>query len=51
MKIAKTPPVLAVAMAVSRYQLYGDGKSVPYYWVWIPTGATPPTPPAPPRVP
>lgn len=91
MKIAKTPPVLAVAMAISiaaslggciyssekttekqvptpvvvagapadrvvnypdgRYQLYGDGKSVPYYWVWIPTGATPPAPPAPPRVP
>jgi hypothetical protein len=31
--------------------VYGDGKSVPYYWVWIPTGTTPPAPPAPPRVP
>lgn len=34
-----------------RYQLYGDGKSVPYYWVWIPSGTTPPVPPAPPRLP
>jgi hypothetical protein len=21
-----------------RYQLYGDGVSTPYHWVWIPTG-------------
>lgn len=34
-----------------RYQLYGDGKVVPYYWVWIPSGTTPPVPPAPPRLP
>ena len=23
-----------------RWQLYGDGRSVAYYWVWIPTGST-----------
>lgn len=35
-----------------RYQLYGDGTRVPYYWVWIPTSSTTvPAPPAPPPVP
>jgi hypothetical protein len=30
-----------------RYRLYGDGTAAsPHYWVWIPTGATPPPPPA-----
>ena len=32
-----------------RWQLYGDGRSTPYYWVWIPTGAMltgTPSPPA-----
>lgn len=32
-----------------RWQLYGDGRTTPYYWVWIPTGATltgAPSPPA-----
>jgi hypothetical protein len=29
-----------------RYQLYGSGTAAsPYYWVWIPTGASPPAPP------
>ncbi len=29
-----------------RYQLYGEGTtSSPYYWAWIPAGATPPAPP------
>lgn len=41
----------AVTYPEGRYQLYGDGKSVPYYWVWIPSGTTPPVPPAPPRLP
>jgi hypothetical protein len=30
-----------------RWQLYGDGGSIPYYWVWIPSGTTPPAPPMP----
>jgi hypothetical protein len=35
-----------------RYELRGDGTTTnPYYWVWIPAGATPPNPPPPPRVP
>jgi hypothetical protein len=31
-----------------RYELYGDGVSTPYYWVWIPAGSTLPAPPPPP---
>jgi hypothetical protein len=34
-----------------RYELYGDGASTPYYWVWIPAGATLPAPPPPPGFP
>ena len=35
-----------------RYELYGDGTvTSPYYWVWIPAGATPPSPPPVPRRP
>jgi hypothetical protein len=34
-----------------RYELRGDGVATPYYWVWIPRGATPPSPPPPPRRP
>jgi hypothetical protein len=54
---ATTPVVVTtsgervVTYPEGRYQLYGDGKSVPYYWVWIPSGTTPPVPPAPPRLP
>ena len=22
-----------------RYELYGDGATTPYYWVWVPAGA------------
>lgn len=33
-----------------RYELYGDGTSMPYYWVWIPAGATLPAPPPPPAI-
>lgn len=36
--------------AAGQYQLYGNGASQPYYWVWVPTGATPPPPPPPPRM-
>jgi hypothetical protein len=31
-----------------RWQLYGDGRNSQYYWVWIPSGVTPPAPPLPP---
>jgi hypothetical protein len=34
-----------------RYELYGDGVSTPYYWVWVPAGATLPAPPPPPIIP
>ena len=35
-----------------RYELRGDGTTTaPYYWVWIPSGATPPNPPPLPRRP
>jgi hypothetical protein len=44
------PPPTTVAAANGRYQLYGNGTTQPYYWVWVPTGATvPPPPPLPPR--
>lgn len=49
-------PAPAVAVATSspdrvvypegRWQLYGNGRATPYYWVWIPAGMTPPAPPA-----
>ncbi len=31
------------------WQLYGDGGATPSYWVWIPSGMTPPAPPMPPQ--
>ena len=34
-----------------RYELYGDGTTTPYYWVWVPAGATLPVPPPPPVIP
>ncbi len=35
-----------------RWELRGNGTaSSPYYWVWIPTGSTPPNPPPLPRTP
>jgi hypothetical protein len=40
----------AVTYPEGRYELRGDGTgSSPYYWVWIPQGATPPDPPPLPR--
>jgi hypothetical protein len=33
-----------------RYELVGEGsREAPYYWVWLPTGATAPAPPPLPR--
>jgi hypothetical protein len=58
---APAPPVRPAATAVvsqsdrtytfteGRWQLYGDGGATPYYWVWIPSGTTPPAPPMPPQ--
>jgi hypothetical protein len=35
-----------------RWELRGDGRAAPYYWVWIPAGATTvTTPAAPPPLP
>jgi hypothetical protein len=45
------PPDRVITYPEGRYQLYGDGGSIPYYWVWIPSGSAPPVPPPPPRVP
>ena len=46
------PSDRVVTYPEGRYQLYGDGTRVPYYWVWIPSGSsTVPAPPAPPTVP
>ncbi len=58
---APAPPARPAATAVvsqsdrtytfteGRWQLYGDGGATPYYWVWIPSGMTPPAPPMPPQ--
>jgi len=46
------PSDRVVTYPEGRYQLYGDGTSTPYYWVWVPTGAStvpPPPPPVPTR--
>ena len=43
------PPQTTVAAANGRYQLYGNGTTQPYYWVWVPAGATVPAPPPLPR--
>ena len=58
---ASPPSTVVVAPAASdrvvtypegRYELRGDGTTTaPYYWVWIPAGATPPNPPPLPRRP
>jgi hypothetical protein len=46
------PPDRVVTYPEGRYQLYGDGTRVPYYWVWVPSGASAaPAPPAPPPLP
>jgi len=34
-----------------RWQLFGDGRATPYYWVWIPAGSTLTMTPAPPTRP
>jgi hypothetical protein len=50
--VVVTPGQRTVTYPQGRYELYGDGTTTPYYWVWIPAGTTSlPTPPPPPRVP
>jgi len=46
------PSDRVVTYPEGRYQLYGDGTRVPYYWAWIPSGiSATPAPPAPPPLP
>ena len=33
------------------YRMYGNGTTVPYYWVWVPNGTTAPDPAVPPTLP
>jgi hypothetical protein len=48
--VSPAPANRVVTYPEGRYQLYGEGTTAsPYYWVWIPTGATVPNPPPPPR--
>ncbi len=49
--VVVTPPARTATYAGGRYELRGNGTTVPYYWVWIPAGANPPAPPPPPSVP
>ncbi len=43
------PTATVVRYPNGRYELRGDGASVPYYWVWVPyqLAAAPPPPPIP----
>jgi len=50
---AAPPPTVSgqtdrVMYQEGRWQLYGDGRAVSFYWVWIPSSLTPPNPPVPP---
>ena len=42
-------PDRVVTYPEGRYQLYGDGRITPYYWVWVPNGSTAIPPPSAPR--
>jgi len=48
--VVTSPNPRVVNYPSGRYELYGDGMSTPYYWVWIPAGATLPAPPPPPAI-
>lgn len=49
--VASTVPMAdrSYSFPEGRWQLYGDGRTTQYYWVWIPAGVTPPNPPLPPQ--
>jgi hypothetical protein len=49
--VAPAPPTDRIVYADGRWQLYGDGKITPYYWVWVPAGRTVAMYPAPPPLP
>jgi methyl coenzyme M reductase subunit C len=50
--VAPAPGDRVVTYPEGRYELRGDGTTAsPYFWVWIPAGATPPNPPPLPRRP
>jgi len=57
--VATVPPPASVPAVPSdrvvypqgRWQLFGDGRATPYYWVWIPAGSTLTTTPTPPTRP
>jgi hypothetical protein len=41
--VSPAPAERIVRYPDGRYELYGDGTvASPYYWVWIPSGASPP---------
>ena len=58
---AASPPTTVVVPPVSSvtrvsyphgaYELYGNGTTVPYYWVWVPAGVQAPMVPTPPPLP
>ncbi len=48
--VASAPSNRVVTYADGRYELYGDGTTTPYYWVWFPSGRVT-TPPPPPPIP
>jgi hypothetical protein len=43
--VVVSPAERVMTYPEGRYELRGDGRTTPYYWVWIPAGATPPAPP------
>lgn len=47
---APRPPVYPAVVQYphGRYELRGDGLTMPYLWVWIPSPPPPPPPPPPP---
>jgi hypothetical protein len=49
--VVVTQPSSTITYPEGRYLLYGDGKTTPYYWVWVPNGVTPPNVPPPPPSP
>lgn len=50
--VVAAPSERVVMYTEGRWQLYGDGTSgSPYYWAWIPTGASPTAIPPVPRIP
>jgi hypothetical protein len=49
--VSPSPAPRIVTHPGGRYELYGDGTTTPYYWVWMPAGSTAPVPPPPPPLP